>query len=277
MTYPPAWRWPRLALALMCGVAAALYFGGPGASDARPRTAVAAGEDSPWPRTNAIGPNVRVLRRAIARLERQVELMEESAETAEDWMTCVKYVPVNEQGDRDRQSGYLYDERDGTGVGYMDGIAVDRRRRRGREDYLFMHFRGGGCRTDNPQPGGTAEPASARAAGRYKRRHPGLRGRLGALERRANGLFRRSQRLETISERFDEWESCVSWVPVTEMGDPDQKFGYLFGPMGSWPGYRPALHIDRADWDDPDYMFLALVGGDRPGRTCQDEPGEAPD
>ncbi len=41
------------------------------------------------------------------------------------------------------------------------------------------------------------------------------------------------------------------------------------------PGYRAALHIDRADWDDPDYMFLALVGGDRPGRTCQDEPGEA--
>ena len=43
-------------------------------------------------------------------------------------MTCIRYVPVNEQGDRDRQSGYLYDERDGTGVGYMDGIAVDRRR-----------------------------------------------------------------------------------------------------------------------------------------------------
>ena len=44
----------------------------------------------------------------------------------------------------------------------------------------------------------------------------------------------------------------------------------------SW-GYRAALHIDRADWDDPDYMFLALVGGDRPGRTCRDEPGEAVD
>jgi hypothetical protein len=64
---------------------------------------------------------------------------------------------------------------------------------------------------------------------------------------------------------------------VTELGDPDQKFGYLFGPMAGPAGYRPALHIDRADWDDPDYMFLALVGGDRPGRTCQDEPGEAID
>ena len=28
-----------------------------------------------------------------------------------------QYVPVNEYGDRDRQFGYLYDERDGTGLG----------------------------------------------------------------------------------------------------------------------------------------------------------------
>jgi hypothetical protein len=104
-----------------------------------------------------------------------------------------------------------------------------------------------------------------------------LRKRLKVLERRAERLERRSQRLETISERFDEWESCVSWVPVTELGDPDRKFGYLFGPKGRSPGYRAALHIDRADWDDPDYMFLALVGGDRPGRACQDEPGEGVD
>jgi hypothetical protein len=83
--------------------------------------------------------------------------------------------------------------------------------------------------------------------------------------------------LNAASERFDEWESCVSWVPVTEYGDPDGMFGYLFGAQGAFEGYRPALAIDRSDWDDPDYMFLALVGGDRPGRTCQDEPGEAID
>jgi hypothetical protein len=259
-----------------CGAVVALGFGGSAVSDARLR-ANAAGEDSPWPRTETLRPNVQAARRELKRLEEQVALMEQSAEHAEDWMTCVRYVPVNEQGDRDRQFGYLYDERDGTGPGYMDGIAVDRRRRRGREDYLFMHFRGSGCVTESPQPGGTAEPASARATGRYKRRRPGLRGRLKVLERRAERLSSRSQRLETISERFDEWESCVSWVPVTELGDPDQRFGYLFGSMGSPAGYRAALHIDRADWDDPDYMFLALVGGDRPGRTCQDEPGEAVD
>jgi hypothetical protein len=31
---------------------------------------------------------------------------------------------------------------------------------------------------------------------------------------------------------------------------------------------RPARATDRSDWDDPDYMFLALVGGDHPGRAC---------
>ncbi len=271
-----------------CAVAVALGFGGPGA-DARP-----AGEDSPWPRTNAVRPNMRVLRQEVGRLEEQVELMEHSAENYEDWQTCLRYLPVNEQGDRDRQSGYLYDERDGTGVGYMDGIAVDRRRGWGREDYLFIHFsRAAACRNESPQPGGTAEPASlagadnprvarssARPHRRYKRSlgpRTGIRQQLARLERKAARLFARSQRLETVSERFDEWESCVSWVPVTEMGDPDETFGYLYGPKGSPAGYRTALHIDRADWDDPDYMFLALVGGDRPGRTCQDEPGEAPD
>jgi hypothetical protein len=266
---------PRGAFAVVCAAALAVGLGSSATSEgARPHKAVAAGEDSPWPRTNALRPNLRALRHEVARLERQVELMEQSAENAEDWMTCVNYIPVNEQGDRDRQSGYLYDERDGTGVGYVDGLAVDRRRKAGREDFLFMNFGGGGCRSDNPQPGGTAEPASVRAtsAGR-----PGLRRQVTLLEREAERLSARSQRLETISERFDEWESCVSWVPVTEMGDPDQRFGYLFGPLGAWPGYRAALHIDRSDWDDPDYMFLALVGGDRPGRHCQDEPGEAVD
>ena len=276
-----------------CGAAVAFSFGEPTGADARPG-AEAAGEDSPWPRTNAVRPNMRVLRQELSRLEEQVELMEQSAENYEDWQTCLMYVPVNEQGDRDRQSGYLYDERDGTGVGYMDGIAVDRRRRWGREDYLFIHFsRAAGCRNEGPQPGGTAEPASvagagnpaaARSSARSRRRYRG-RSRLQTspereltrLERKAAGLFARSQRLETISERFDEWESCVSWVPVTEMGDPDEKFGFLHGPKGARAGYRAALHVDRADWDDPDYMFLALVGGDRPGRTCQDEPGEAVD
>jgi hypothetical protein len=271
-----AHRLVAVALLCGCGLAVALALGGSAVSDPG-HEAAASGADSPWPRTKALRPNVRALRQELADLAEQVEAMEQSAEGYEDWQTCLRYVPVNEQGDRDRRFGYLYDERDGTGPGYMDALAVDRRRRRGREDYLFIHLRGGGCRTDSPQPGGTAEPARARASSARSGRRPGLRWRVRMLERKARRLFRRSQRLETVSERFDEWESCVSWVPVTELGDPDQKFGYLYGPKGGPAGYRAALHVDRADWDDPDYMFLALVGGDRPGRGCQDEPGEAVD
>jgi hypothetical protein len=257
---------PRPIIALACSAVVVLAIGGSALSAARPPAAAAAPQS---PRTNALGRDVRALRSEVARLEWQVERMEQSAEHAEDWMNCIRYVPVNELGDRDRQSGFLYDDRDGTGVGHMDAIAVDWRRRRGREDYLFMHFRGSGCQSESPRPNGTAEAASMR--------RPGLRRQLTLLERKARRLGARSQRLETISERFDEWESCVSWVPVTELGDPDERFGYLFGPLGGPAGYRPALHVDRSDWDDPDYMFLALVGGDRPGRTCQDEPGEAVD
>jgi hypothetical protein len=263
-------------LAVAIGTAVALGFGGSAISDARPE-AGAAGQDPSRPRTNALRPNVHALRRTLANLTEQVELMELSAEGYEDWQTCLRYVPVNEYGDRDRQFGYVYDEGDGTGSGYMDALAVSRRRRPGREDYLFIDFRRGGCRSETPQPGGTAEPASVRASSARSRRGAGLTAQVKMLERKAGRLISRAQRLETVSERFDEWESCVSWVPVTELGDPDQTFGYFYGPRGAPTGHRAALHVDRSDWDDPDYMFLALVGGDRPGRSCQDEPGEAVD
>ena len=195
-------------------------------------------------------------------------------------MTCIKYVPVNEQGDRDRQFGYLYDERDGPAPGYMEA-SQSTAAPPGPEDYLFIHFRGAGCRGDSPQPGGTAEPASVR--GQRRPRISGARRSSDRPQSTAEGLERggrlseRSQRLETVSERFDEWESCVSWVPVTESGDPDRKFGYLFGAKGAPAGTGRRCTSTAADWDDPDYMFLALVGGDRPGRTCQDEPGEGID
>jgi hypothetical protein len=66
-------------------------------------------------------------------------------------------------------------------------------------------------------------------------------------------------------------------VPVTEYGDPDGGFGYAFELDGQPSQFRPALAVDRSDWDDPDYMMLAFVGGDKPGGPCQDEPGEAVD
>ncbi len=237
-----------------------------------------AGEDSPWPGTSSVPANVRAVRSVVTDLERKVEQMQLSATRYADWRACIRGVPVSEYGDPDRQFGYLYDERDGTGPDFRPALAVDRKSRPRKEDYLFLNLsRRGGCRSAAPLPGGTADPASvgpprAVAAGRS------LQSTVRGLERRVITLKRAGRRLLAASERFDEWESCVSWVPVTEYGDPDGRFGYVFGGRdGSPPAYKPALTIDRSDWDDPDYMFLALVGGDRPGRTCQDEPGEAVD
>jgi outer membrane murein-binding lipoprotein Lpp len=217
---------------------------------------------------------VRALASAVRELEAKVELMELSAARYADWEACIRGVPASEYGDPDRQSGYLYDERDGTGLGYRPALAVDRKSKPRREDYLFLDFaRSGNCRSDAPLPGGTAEPARASAASRRT-----LPDTLASLERRVRAMKRSARRLEASSEHFDAWESCVSWVPVTEYGDPDGMFGYLFGARdGTALGYRPALAIDRSDWDDPDYMFLAFVGGDRPGHRCQDEPGEGID
>jgi hypothetical protein len=237
-----------------------------------------AGEDSPWPPTSSVPANVRAIQGVVRDLEAKVEQMQLSADRYADWEACIRGVPVSEYGDPDHQYGFMYDERDGTGPDFRPALAVDRKSRPRKEDYLFLNLaREGGCRSAAPLPGGTADPASvhpprAVAAGRS------LPGTLRGLERRVRRLKRAGRRLLAASERFDEWESCVSWVPVTEYGDPDGRFGYLIGARdGSFSGYRTGLAIDRSDWDDPDYMFLALVGGDRPGRTCQDEPGEAID
>jgi hypothetical protein len=244
-------------------------------------SASTAGQDSPWPRTGALPANVRAIRSVVRDLSRKVELMELSAARYADWEACVHGVPVSEYGDPDGRWGYVYDERNGIGPSYWPALAIDRKSRPRKEDYLFLNFsRRGNCRSHAPLPGGTADPASVRSTAAAS---GGLHGRtlrrtVRHLERRVRHLKRSARRLLAASERFDEWESCVSWVPVTEYGDPEGKFGYLFGPPGVAPSaYRPALAIDRSDWDDPDYMFLALVGGDRPGRTCQDEPGEGID
>ena len=255
----------RWALAVvLAGLAAALPAGAASAED----------EDSPWPESKSNRVQLRAVRQVVRRLEAKVELMELSASRYAMWEACIRGVPVSEYGDPDRQFGYGYDERDGSGPSFMPALAVDRTRRAGRADYLFLDFaRSPACRSEAPKPGGTADAASAHTASTRRGR-----GTLRALERRVRRLKRAVRRLTAASERFDAWESCVSWVPVTEYGDPDGGFGFRFGLRGTSAfEFRPALSIDRSDWDDPDYMFLAFVGGDRPGKVCRNEPGEAVD
>ena len=220
--------------------------------------------------------SISTLERSVKNLEGQIEIMERTADRYAQWRTCVKWVPVNEVGDPDNTFGYGYDERDGTGPTYMPALAVDREDE--RPAYVFLKFaRRDDCHSQPTQPGGTAEDASVdtlQMALVFSRES-----NLRALERKVERLKERAEDLERMSECFDEWESCLSWVPVTEYGDADRRFGYLFGEKGAEPGYRPAIAIDTSEWDDPDYEFLAFVGRDRPftDRECEGEPGESVD
>jgi hypothetical protein len=226
-------------------------------------------------------PNGRSVKRKVARIERMVRLMEHIARRFKRFMGCTSPIRVSEYGDQDHRFGYAYDERDGAGLDRRPALAVDRGGRK-RSDYRFLKFaQRRRCRSETTHYGtaenpGTADPASAsRALGDSPRRTA----KGPSLERRLNELERRAERLERMSERFDEWESCLTWVPVTEYGDPDGGFGFLFGRRGATPDYRPALSVDRSPWDDPDYMLLAFAGRDRPfgGRECGNEPGESVD
>lgn len=228
-------------------------------------------EDAPRPPS---APTVPKLEGAIKNLEGQVAAMEQTSERYAQWKTCVRLVPVNEVGDPDNTFGYNYDERDGTGKTFMPALVVAPEDE--RPEYAFIRFaRRDGCHSQPTQPGGTAEDASLETlkTALVASRKTNLR----ALERKVNRLKNRAEDLERMAGRFDEWESCLSWVPVTEYGDADNRFGYLFGE--GEPGYRPAIAVDNSERDDPDYEFLAFVGRDRPftGRECQGEPGESVD
>jgi hypothetical protein len=212
---------------------------------------------------------VRVQMRAIARM---LKPMERSTRNFHQWMRCVSEVPVSEYGDPDHRFGYAYDEKNGTGLDRRPALAIDERAR--HPDYRFLKFsRRKGCDSATTVPGGTADNARPIIAKRA------AAGGLGALERRLVALEDRADVVERGAARFDEYESCLSWVPVTEYGDPDGQYGYIYGSEGAALGYRPALAIDISEWDDPDYEFLAFIGRDRPfvQRECGHEPGEGVD
>ncbi len=245
-------------------------------------------------------PTYRSLERKLDRIERMIERMERTARRWDRWTKCISELPVSEYGDRDHRFGFHYDERDGTGLDLRPALAIDKKAGRRPNMVLFEFSRRRGCRSlgnEPTQPGTPGAPGTADPA-KLPRSHPrARRTSLGALEKRFHTLERREARLERMAEQFDEWESCLSWIPVTEYGDPERRFGYIYEGTGGERGYRPALAIDRSEWDDPDYMFLGgelsrvhlrLRGGDEtdsppppsPGtalRYCNDEPGEAVD
>jgi hypothetical protein len=206
----------------------------------------------------------------LASIERELRVLERSTAHYRDWQRCIREVPVSEYGDDDSRFGYLVDELDGGGPGLRSALALDRSRRHSDYRFFAMSARRR-CASAPTVPGGTAEDAAKPA-------EPPEPRSLGELERWLERLDERADRVERSAEHFDEWESCLSWVPVTEYGDPEQQFGYEL--RDGRPGdYGAAVRVDRSEWDDPDYEVLAFVGRDRPfaSRECGGEPGESVD
>ena len=199
------------------------------------------------------------------------------------WFRCVHHVPVDQIGDVQHRWGFHYDERDGAGLDTRTALTLHQGRRRPHLVLLRLS-RTKRCLSRAPDPNGTGEdarPINGRESSGHARRPP----RIGVLELRLRRLERRVGRVESGTERFDEWESCLSWLPVTEYGHEDQDLGYLVddadgGPVSEAPDrHLPALDIDTSEWDDPDYEVLAFLGRDRPfsQRECGNEPGEGTD
>ncbi len=243
----------------------------------------------PTPRDLKARPHVRngPLRRTARQLNAisaELRKMERSDARYDSWRKCIREVPVSQFGDRNRNWGYIYNEVDGTGAGFQTALRVDRS---GSSDYRFMHFSyRRGCRSDTTKPGGTADPASApvesapipMASASSKARPHVLTPAawLVRLENRVEALEARARVVERKAKMFDEWESCLSWLPVTEYGDPDRQFGLRWVRNGRNLDFGAAVTFDYSPWDDPDYTILAFRGRDRPGvRGCQGEGAPA--
>ena len=247
----------------------------------RGRRRRAAGEDSPWPDTEALRPNVRAVTREVADRRGQVELMEESADRYEDWEPCLRGSRSASTATPIASSATATTNATAPRAGYLPALAVDSRQpapprglhvpRLPRKQRL-RDRRPAARRHRRPRFGATAPAARA----------PRPRGR-GAL--RAGRTERSSARCahEAARTRLERSPSASTSGSPASPGSRSPSSATptassaTCSAQGAARGLPDGAHLDRSDWDDPDYMFLALVGGDRPGRTCQDEPGEAVD
>ena len=221
--------------------------------------------------SRSLKSTVRTLEHRAAHMTRDIREMERMAHRYRVWATCVSLIPADEAGDPDHAFGFLYDELDGTGLDRRPALV--RHTGDSWPDYALLSFaREPSCVSAPVDPNGTGDDARTSL-------DRGTRGELWSrvrhLQRKVKVLDRRLAAVDRMSERFDEWESCLSWLPVTETGDLDGRFGHLFR-SGDDRGYHAAMGIDSSEWDDPDYELLAFVGRDRPfvPRECQNEPGE---
>jgi hypothetical protein len=215
---------------------------------------------------------LQVLERRGERLEASFVAMERSARRFHRWLGCISLLPVDEVGDPNHRFGFAYDEMDGTKLDHRPAFVVGDRHE--RTDYHVLTFaHRDECQSHPTRPGTPGHPGTADPA-RTVRREP-LGVRLRRLERLVADLSKRVPALDRMSRRFDEWESCLTMVGVTEYGDPRSGFGYLF-ESSTGSTFMPAIAVDISEWDDPDYFILTFKGRNRPfvQRECRDNDGE---
>ena len=84
--------------------------------------------------------------------------------------------------------------------------------------------------------------------GHDRRRHRSgrpLPSKVRRLERHLALNQGRVELMERIARNFHHWMTCVSPLPVSEYGDPDHRFGFLYNEMGTEPGSTGGL---RSPW-----------------------------
>ena len=204
---------------------------------------------------------------ALERLDVRLSALRRRSGRIDTLLRCTAKVGVSQAGDARHRWGFLYDERDGTGTDLRPALTRDRSRPRW---FLLRSATSARCLSRPADPNGAGD--DARPAVRSAAAVGGLRGLLRHLRR----LEATTAAVTRHTERFDDWESCLSWLPITEDGDMDQHLGFL-RRGGQAPG--PAVHLDASEWDDPDYQILAFRRADRPFRDdeCGSDPGEGVD
>ena len=101
---------------------------------------------------------------------------------------------------------------------------------------------------------------------------------IAQLETRANNLQRQIEIMEVTSDRYAQWKTCVSLVPVNEVGDEDNRFGYNYDERdGTRQTFMSALVVDRED-ERPEYAFLKFARrtGARASRPTRTAPARTP-
>lgn len=286
---------PMVAVLVTCTVVISVSTGAASSSGAAPDGAVSATVGSAAPLavlSDGAGEALDRIRDRIVRLEGRTAAYERTGRWFGRWLRCTSHLPVDRVGSLEHDWGYEYDERDGTGVDLRPALA--RHRGSSRPDLLLLRrSREPGCLSTAPDPNGTGDDSrragvSTPAGEPASTPTPAARkpwAELRRLERRFASLDKRIDGVDATFERFDEWESCLSWLPVTEFGRAYQDLGYHYDSEAADPGtaapdrYLSALDVDDSEWDDPDYELLAFLGRDRPfaDRECGHEPGEGID